>query len=72
MRGIFEAGLVQEVREKYARQGYDGIDTKDILVITAAYFNDEIDAVRRGLWFLGYSVLGGIIAGIVLRILRII
>jgi len=44
---LFEDAVVEEVRKKIQSEGLKGIDTKELLVLIAGYFNDEVSNIQK-------------------------
>lgn len=45
MARVFSEELINRLREKLDREGFEKISTKELLVIIAAHFNDEISLI---------------------------
>jgi len=44
---LFDDAVVEEVRKKIQSEGLKGVDTKELLVLIADYFNDEVSSIQK-------------------------
>ena len=44
---LFEDAVVEEVRKKIQSEGLKGVDTKELLVLIAGYFNGEANNIQK-------------------------
>lgn len=62
MQKLFGDEIVGEIRKNFEVEGLKGVDTKQLLVLIAAYFNDEISSLRNEVGKIGWFIFGAIVS----------
>jgi hypothetical protein len=49
MTRVFGSEICEQARKNVSKKGLNGANVKDVLVVMACHFNDEVDDVRTSL-----------------------
>jgi len=75
---LFSESVVEEIRVKIQNKGLEGVDTKELLVLVADYFNDRMGNIQKighgalgALWAIFAGIIASLIAGLIIALLTL-
>ena len=71
---IFSDVIIDSVKKKMQRDGYEALTPNELLIVVSAHFNDEVTSLKKavwssvyGLWIGLWAVAASIVANIVFK-----
>lgn len=71
---IFSDALINSLKEKLEREGYEKLTPSELLIVVSAHFNHDLTSLKKAawgsmyaLWALVVGVVGSVIANLIIK-----